>query len=131
MESSDYVPRQYYIPRQPAHLTLQDLDPPVSDKERAKLEALIRAERPSDFDTRLHPHVDVSYTPRFTPLMEAELARLEAGEPKPEGTGIDTSRYTADALEPPPRALPAAEPERSRALEQWRATLRQAKVSAA
>jgi pre-mRNA-splicing factor SPF27 len=112
-----------------AHLTSQELDAPLNELDRAALAAIVQAERPSDYLTTLHPRVDAHYTPHFSPLITAELDRLESGAPKADGTGIDTSRYTADALEAPDRTLPAAEPQRSEALERWRAKLRQAKVS--
>jgi pre-mRNA-splicing factor SPF27 len=111
------------------HLTLLELDAPLNEADRSALAAVVQAERPSDHLTALHPRVDDRYTPRFSPLLTAELDRLEAGAPKPPGTGIDTSRYTADALEAPDRTLPTSEPQRSAALEQWRGKLRQAKIS--
>jgi pre-mRNA-splicing factor SPF27 len=112
-----------------SHLTAPELDAPLSEQDRAAIAAIVQSERPSDYLTTLHPRVNADYTPRFSPLITAELDRLAAGAPKPAGTGIDTSRYTADALEAPPRALPRAGAARAEALDRWRATLRQAKVS--
>jgi pre-mRNA-splicing factor SPF27 len=58
-----------------------------------------------------------------------ELERLQASEPKPEGTGIDVSRYTADAIQAPDRTFPDSNALRSEGLERWRETLRRAKIS--
>jgi pre-mRNA-splicing factor SPF27 len=130
MESSDYVPRKRFsVPVMSVHLTFPELDAPLNERDRGALMAVVQAERPSDYLTTLHPRIDDQYTPQFSLLVTAELDRLEASEPKPKGTGIDTSRYTADAIEAPHRTLPESEPLRSEVLEQWRNKLRQAKIS--
>jgi pre-mRNA-splicing factor SPF27 len=78
----------------------------------------------------MHPLVNVSYEPKFSPLVETEHKRLAAGAEKPSGTGIELSRYEADALESPSHAIPKSNEEREQHLRQWRQTLRSAYVSA-
>jgi pre-mRNA-splicing factor SPF27 len=108
---------------------MTDLDPPLSDSIRDSITTAIRAQSPPHSATDLHPLVDTSYTPNFSPLISAEHDRIAASAPKPAGSGIDLSRYEADALEPPNRTFPDSDEQRPEFLEQWRATLRLAYAS--
>lgn len=61
---------------------------------------------------------------RFSPLIEQELARKEAGQPLTGG--IDLSRYEAPE---PPSGTSTTEEEATRALAEWRKTLQRAYTS--
>jgi pre-mRNA-splicing factor SPF27 len=58
------------------NLTFPELDAPLNERDRSAFAAIVQAERPSDYLMTLHPRVDNSYTPRFSPLLTAELDRL-------------------------------------------------------
>ena len=77
--------------------------------------ALIQAELAAEDQTTLHPSLPVQKESHFSDLIEAEHARITAGQPK-EG-GIDLSRY--EALDAPEKGDLAA----------WKATLQQAYAS--
>jgi pre-mRNA-splicing factor SPF27 len=111
-------------------LTVLDLDPPVTDAQRDAVAAQIQSELASEAKSEMHPLVNISYEPQFSVLVEAELKRLASGAGKPAGTGIDLTRYEADALDAPDRALPKSNKEREQFLRQWGQTLRSAYVSA-
>jgi pre-mRNA-splicing factor SPF27 len=108
-------------------LTFADIDPEVPAESRDALLAAVRAEHPADYATALHPSVPTSYTPKFSPLIEAEHERIAAKLPKPEGTGMDFSRY--EGLEPPPKTSPHSDEEKPEVLRQWRETLQRAYAS--
>jgi pre-mRNA-splicing factor SPF27 len=108
---------------------ITDVDPPLSDAARAAIIASIRQQRPPESESTLHPLVNTAYTPGFSSLITAEHDRIAASAPRPAGTGIDLSRYEADALEPPNRTFPESDEERPEFLEQWRTTLRLAYAS--
>ncbi|KAF2665906.1 hypothetical protein BT63DRAFT_416342 [Microthyrium microscopicum] len=112
LESSDYIPQ---------------IDLPPSEAMRASLLSQVEAERPSNFATTLHPLVDTSYTPTFSPLIDAEHKSLQSDTPKERG--IDLSRYESDALEPPNQTFPTSDEERPEFLNEWRETLRRAYAS--
>jgi pre-mRNA-splicing factor SPF27 len=97
---------------------LPHIDPPVSEQALAAADALIQTEAKSEEQVELHPSIPAQYEPHFSDLIEAEHARLSAGQPKAEGSGIDLSRY--EALDAPGKGE----------LENWRTTLQKAYASA-
>jgi pre-mRNA-splicing factor SPF27 len=103
------------------------LDPAISDDARKSIKAQIEAERPSDYETQLHPSIDTSYVPTFPHSITQVHLQLDQGLPKEQG--IDLSRYEADALEPPPRTFPTSDEDRPEILAQWRTTLNRAYTS--
>jgi pre-mRNA-splicing factor SPF27 len=105
------------------------LDPPVSDSTRAHLEALITAERPTDYREILHPLVSTTYTPNFPTSLVAEHDRLASNLPKPDDSGVDLTRYEASALEPPPRTFPTSDTSNPEFLAAWRSSLNRAYTS--
>jgi pre-mRNA-splicing factor SPF27 len=103
------------------------LDPAISEDVRKSIHAQIEAERPSDYESQLHPSIDASYTPTFPPSITQVHEQLAQGLPKEQG--IDLSRYEADALEPPARTFPTSDEDRPEILSQWRTTLNRAYTS--
>lgn len=96
-------------------------------ESRDAIISAIRAEHPVDYATTFHPSVPTSYTPQFSRLIEAEHERIASKLPKPEGTGMDFSRY--EDLEPPPKTSPHSDEEKPEVLRQWRETLQKAYAS--
>jgi len=103
------------------------IDPAIPDEIRMSIQARIEAERPSDYESRLHPAIDSSYIPTFPPSITQIHEKLAQGLPIEKG--IDLSRYEADALEPPPRTFPTSDEDRPEILSQWRSTLNRAYTS--
>jgi pre-mRNA-splicing factor SPF27 len=99
----------------------------VPAESRDAILSAVRAEHPADYATALHPSISTSYTPQFSPLIEAEHERIASKLPKPEGTGMDFSRY--EGLEPPPKTSPHSDEEKPEVLRQWRETLQKAYAS--
>jgi pre-mRNA-splicing factor SPF27 len=93
------------------------------------LTQLVKDESSSERETVLHPLVDASYEPSFSSLIAAEHDRLESGSPKEAGSGIDLTRYEADALEPPNRTSPHSDEHNPKLLAQWRDTIQKAYTS--
>ena len=85
--------------RRTIHESLPYVDPDPTPAQRAAAQALIDAELdafpPAAGD---HPDLPAAHTPRFTPALEAELARI-ADSPDPAKPtplrAIDTRRYEA------------------------------------
>ncbi|KAL2223276.1 BCAS2 family protein [Thermoascus aurantiacus ATCC 26904] len=109
-----------------SHDSLPYIDSELSDEVRAQVDKMISAELPADYQTTLHPSVPPLPEPRFSPLMQQELARKEAGLPLTGG--IDLSRYEAPE---PPSGTPAPGTDASKALDEWRRTLQRAYTSSA
>lgn len=110
-----------------APLTIADIDAEIPAESRDAILAAIRAEHPADYTTTLHPSIPTSYTPKFSSLIEVEHERIAKELPKPEGTGMDFSRY--EGLEPPPKTSPHSDEDRPEVLRQWRKTLKKAYAS--
>ncbi|KAK3686383.1 hypothetical protein LTR37_019856 [Vermiconidia calcicola] len=96
------------------HLPFIDAVP--SDQAIATADALVQAELGSGDRAALHPSIPVRTEPQFSELVEAEHARLAAGEAR--DSGIDLSRY--EALDAPAKGD----------IEGWKATLQKAYASA-
>ncbi|KAK3719221.1 hypothetical protein LTR37_004440 [Vermiconidia calcicola] len=96
------------------HLPFIDAAP--SDQAIAAANALVQAELASEDHGSLHPSIPVRTEPHFSDLVEAEHARLAAGEAR--DSGIDLSRY--EALDAPAKGD----------VEGWKATLQKAYASA-
>ncbi|KAL1962485.1 hypothetical protein VTN77DRAFT_9606 [Rasamsonia byssochlamydoides] len=107
-----------------SHDSLPYIDAEPTPQARAAAEQLIFAELPAGYQTTLHPTIPALPETRFSPLIEQELARKEAGQPLTGG--IDLSRYEAPE---PPSGTSATEEEASRALAEWRKTLQRAYTS--
>lgn len=101
-----------------------DIDPELSAEARAQVDKMISAELPPDYQSTLHPSIPALPEPRFSPLMQQELARKEAGLPLTGG--IDLSRYEAPE---PPSGTSAPGTDSSQALDEWRRTLQRAYTS--
>ncbi|TLD18234.1 hypothetical protein E2P81_ATG10056 [Venturia nashicola] len=106
---------------------LAHIDAEIPAESRHAILAAIRAEHPADFTTILHPSIPSSYTPKFSPLIEAEHERIAKHLPKPDGTGVDFSRY--EGLELPPKTSPQSDEDKPEVLRQWRETLQKAYAS--
>ncbi|QDS72427.1 hypothetical protein FKW77_009181 [Venturia effusa] len=106
---------------------LAHIDAEIPAESRDAILAAVRAEHPAGYATALHPSIPASYSPKFSPLIEAEHERIAKGLPKPEGTGMDFSRY--ESLEPPPKTSPHSDEEKPEVLRQWRETLQRAYAS--
>jgi pre-mRNA-splicing factor SPF27 len=132
LEPTNFLPRKHTIGScTDFSLTiLLDLDPPVSGPQRDAVAAQVKAELAPEAATDMHPLVSLSYEPKFSQIIEAEHDRLASGAEKPAGTGIDLSRYEADALEPPAGPIPTSKAGREEYLRKWRKTLSSAYVSA-
>jgi pre-mRNA-splicing factor SPF27 len=104
-------------------LTRTDIDGEIPPENREALLSLIRAEHPSDYENTLHPAIPESWEPDFSPLILAEHERISKKLPM---TGIDVSRYEAEALEAPERTSPHSDENNPELLQQWRETLQRA-----
>ncbi|KAL1988155.1 hypothetical protein VTN96DRAFT_685 [Rasamsonia emersonii] len=107
-----------------SHDSLPYIDAEPTPQERAAAEQLISAELSADYQSTLHPAIPALPESRFSPLIEQELARKEAGQPLTGG--IDLSRYEAPE---PPSGTSTTEEEATRALAEWRKTLQRAYTS--
>lgn len=105
------------------HESLPYIDSEPSGAERSAAEALITAALDTSSSSSIdHPSLPPMYTPSFSPLVEAELARIASKTPL---EAIDLSRY--EALEPPTTSpSPSADPE---TLRMWHAALQKAYTS--
>lgn len=105
-------------------MSLPDIDGEPGEQARATAAKLISAELSSDHTSTLHPAIPALPELHFSPLIEQELARKEAGLPLTGG--IDLSRYEAPEA---PEGPSKTEDDASRALEEWKETLRKAYIS--
>lgn len=96
------------------------MDGDITADERAQAKYEIDRELPPEFPSIIHPSLPPLPEPRFSDLIQQELARKAAGLPI-EG-GIDTSRY--EAIKPPTE--PTSDEDRPKVTEAWRETLRKA-----
>ena len=103
------------------HDSLPYIDAEPTASERASALALIDAEVPSD--TSNHPSLPPLRPQHFTPLMEAEILRIERKE---NLKAIDLSRY--EALEPPTTS-PHSDEKHPETLQKWRNALSKAYTS--
>jgi pre-mRNA-splicing factor SPF27 len=126
LESTDFLSREFLRHGINTRLTIADIDTELQPQDRSAIIAQIRAELPSEASTTLHPSIPDAYEPKFGPLIEAELARIEQKREKPVGTGIDVERYEASALEAPERTSPHSDEHDPELLAQWRQTLQRA-----
>lgn len=92
-----------------------------SASARQHAQQLINSELASEHATTLHPSIPAAPEAQFSPLIQQELLRREAGAPLTGG--IDLTRY--EAPEPPTRASVNDAPN----LDEWRQTLQKAYVS--
>ncbi|QKX56201.1 uncharacterized protein TRUGW13939_03301 [Talaromyces rugulosus] len=106
------------------HASLPYIDGEPDAQARAKAENLISTELSPESRSTLHPEIPALSEPSFTPLVEQELARKEAGLPLTGG--IDLSRYEAPEA---PDGKANSEEEATKALKQWREALVQAYTS--
>jgi pre-mRNA-splicing factor SPF27 len=102
-------------------LTISDVDAAPSASARQQAQQLINSELAPEHASTLHHSIPAAPEPHFSPLIQQELSRKEAGAPLIGG--IDLSRY--EAPEPPTRASDNDPP----ALDEWRQTLQKAYVS--
>jgi len=109
---------------QDSHDSLPYIDSDLTAQERARIDRELASELPPGHETALHPSVPEFEPPKFSPLVEQELARKAVNEPLTGG--IDTARY--EALDPP-STDPTSDEDRPQVLEEWRETLRKAYVS--
>ncbi|KAL2014015.1 hypothetical protein VTN00DRAFT_1540 [Thermoascus crustaceus] len=107
-----------------SHDSLPYIDTELSAEARAQVDRMISVELPPDYQSSLHPSIPALPEPRFSPLMQQELARKEAGLPLTGG--IDLSRYEAPE---PPSGTSAPGTDSSQALDEWRRTLQRAYTS--
>ncbi|KAL1854200.1 hypothetical protein Plec18167_000117 [Paecilomyces lecythidis] len=107
-----------------SHDSLPYIDSEPNAGARAAAEKLISAELPSDYQSSLHPSIPALVEPHFSPLVQQELARKEAGLPMTGG--IDLSRYEAPE---PPAGTSVPGKDVSEALAEWRETLQRAYTS--
>jgi pre-mRNA-splicing factor SPF27 len=109
---------------------IPDIDAPPADSALASARAQIELDiKNSGIDaSQIHPSLipAVSWNPTFSPLIEAEHARLQS-DPASKINAIDTSRYTD--LEAPPNTTPTSDEDRPQLLEQWRSALSRAYVN--
>jgi len=124
LESHDSLPCTYSPPSHSPPLTLSDIDADPTPQTRAQISALVNAELSPSYTTIPHPLLPSPPSPKFSPLIEAELARVALKDPL---DAIDTSRY--EALEPPASTDPTSDETRPQLLEEWRSTLRKAYTS--
>ena len=109
LESTDYIP---------------SVDAALDQDQLSSIRSLVQAYLPVDYRTRLHSAVDSSYEPAFPQSVLAEGERISAERARDPGSGIDLSRYEAEALDGPAASDSnndgdAGTPQR----EQWRAAL--------
>ncbi|KAL8392024.1 hypothetical protein RB595_002289 [Gaeumannomyces hyphopodioides] len=105
------------------HESLPYVDPDPTPAQRAAAQALIDAELDASPapPTGDHPDLPAAYAPRFTPALEAELARVAGSADPAKPTplrAIDTKRYEAqddDDDESPPKDPAALEASLGRA----------------
>ncbi|KAJ9195232.1 hypothetical protein DTO166G4_4828 [Paecilomyces variotii] len=107
-----------------SHDSLPYIDGEPNAGARAAAEKLISAELPADYQSTLHSSIPALVEPRFSPLIQQELARKEAGLPMTGG--IDLSRYEAPE---PPSGTSVPGKDVSEALDEWRDTLQRAYTS--
>ena len=74
--------------------TIIDIDPEPSPEALAAAHALITAERTLVTDDPYHALFPLPYTPKLTPLMTEEYARI-AADPTSKLSALDFSRYEA------------------------------------
>jgi pre-mRNA-splicing factor SPF27 len=104
------------------HDSLPYIDVEPTPSQRAAAQSLIDAELLSTSKTEPHPSLPPQPTHHFSPLIEAELRRIENKEPL---NAIDRTRY--ESLSPP---SPSPSPNPTATLEAWRQTLSQSYTSA-
>ncbi|PSS27398.1 hypothetical protein M430DRAFT_32145 [Amorphotheca resinae ATCC 22711] len=102
------------------HDSLPYIDREPTPAERAAAQALIDAELPSSHDSQTHPSLPPLSEHHFSPMIEAELSRIEAKQPL---KAIDLSRY--EAVEPPATS-PHSDEKHPETLQTWRAALARA-----
>ena len=101
---------------QSAASALPYIDELPSEEALASANALVQADLAEEDRTVLHPSIPAQRQPKLPSLVEAEHARLAAGQSKVDG--IDLSRY--EALDAP----------EDRDVAAWKATLQKAYASA-
>ena len=84
LESTDYIPA---------------IDAALDTEQLSSIRSRVQAYLPADYKTRRHPAIDTTYTPSFAPSLLAEGARISAQRPRDPGSGIDLTRYEAEALD--------------------------------
>ncbi|KAM3425255.1 hypothetical protein BST61_g7206 [Cercospora zeina] len=92
------------------------VDGPVSEETMHAANALIHAELEPAHATTLHPSIPALRKSNFSELVDAEHARIAAGQPN--GDGLDLSRY--ELLDAPAKGD----------LQEWKDTLHKAYASA-
>ncbi|MCJ1250278.1 hypothetical protein MMC30_007504 [Trapelia coarctata] len=107
-----------------SHDSLPYIDADPTPSTRAQISALVNAELSPAYTTEPHPLLPSPPSPKFSPLISAELARIAAKESL---NAIDTTRY--EALEPPASPDPTSDETRPQLLEEWRSALRKAYTS--
>jgi len=84
LESTDYIP---------------SIDAALDAEQLSSIRSRVQAYLPVDYKSRLHSAVDTTYSPAFPPSLLAEGERISSARPRDTGSGIDLSRYEADALD--------------------------------
>jgi len=102
------------------HDSLPYIDAEPTPSERAAAQALIDAALPPFSTTQTHPSLPPLTPHHFSPLIEAELMRIENKE---KLQAIDLSRY--EALEPPATS-PHSDEKHPETLRKWREALQKA-----
>ncbi|KAH6674076.1 Pre-mRNA-splicing factor SPF27 [Halenospora varia] len=106
------------------HDSLPYIDTEPSAAERAAAESLITAELgPHSNTTQPHPSLPPFPDRHFSPLIEAELLRIETKQPL---KAIDLSRYEAQE---PPATSPDSDEKDPESLIRWREALQKAYTS--
>ncbi|EED23892.1 BCAS2 family protein [Talaromyces stipitatus ATCC 10500] len=106
------------------HSSLPYIDGEPGEQARATAQKLISAELSPEHASTLHPAIPALPETRFSPLIEQELSRKEAGLPLTGG--IDLSRYEAPEA---PEGPSKTQDEASKKLQEWKDTLRKAYIS--
>jgi pre-mRNA-splicing factor SPF27 len=105
-------------------LTSPDIDGDATATDRTKVDKLITAELPPNYQTTLHPSIPPLPKTNFSSLIQQELDRKAANLPLTGG--IDLSRYEAPD---PPSTTQTSESENSEISKEWKKTLRKAYAS--
>jgi pre-mRNA-splicing factor SPF27 len=92
--------------------------------DRAKVDKLIAAELPPDYQNALHPSIPPLPETKFSPLIQQELDRKAANLPLTGG--VDLSRYEAPE---PPSTTPTSDNGKAEISRDWQDTLRKAYAS--
>ncbi|MCJ1410125.1 hypothetical protein MMC19_004210 [Ptychographa xylographoides] len=109
---------------QQSHDSLPYIEADINPQTRSEIEGLIARELSEDHAGALHPLMPNFLSPKFSPLIAAEIERVAAKQPI---RAIDTSRY--EALEAPASTDPTSNETNPQLLDSWRTVLQKAYTS--